>query len=492
MRFIRGWLVATAAFSLAVGLSNNAFATDYTALVTTDTNDGVCGALDCSLRDGILVSNSTGVEDTINLGASTYTLSLFGMDDTAMNGDLDITEDLNIVGQGADVTVIDANRIDRVFHVIGAGVTVRFYDLTIRGGGNFIQSDLGGGGIRNEGGSVYLFNCNVVDNRTGSLSVEDNYHGGGLTNTDGGYMSITGSTIADNWAKGYAGGIANTHGGSVSILFMEDSTVSGNTSDAGWGGAGVYNSSTMDIRGSTISTNLSAGPIGGIWNVGNLTLDSCTITGNLGTALTTASNGVTTVGNTIVHGSCSTGNDATVTSSAGNLESPGDTCDFLDIFDMKDIANPMLSPLGDHGGPTETHVPVPGSPAIDRVIADANCRSFDQRGFERGQDGNNDGTATCDIGSVEYFWGEFIEGIFVDGFELGDTTAWSATTPWPGLLTGFVKVAGETESTKWADPPHRKVYRKCDLCRHVPGQVCDRVLSDIPNVARNQHSSADS
>ena len=61
--------------------------------------------------------------------------------------------------------------------------------------------------------------------------------------------------------------------------------------------------------------------------------------------------------------------------------------------------NPLLSPLGDFGGLTETILPLPGSPALEAATTSA--FTTDQRGFTRPLDGDDDGTASADLGSAE-------------------------------------------------------------------------------------------
>ena len=55
---------------------------------------------------------------------------------------------------------------------------------------------------------------------------------------------------------------------------------------------------------------------------------------------------------------------------------------------------PRLGPLGANGGPTQSEVPLAGSPAIDKGD-NSNCPALDQRGIPRPQG------AGCDIGAVE-------------------------------------------------------------------------------------------
>jgi hypothetical protein len=69
-----------------------------------------------------------------------------------------------------------------------------------------------------------------------------------------------------------------------------------------------------------------------------------------------------------------------------NLIGAGGSCAF------GSTADPLLGPLADNGGPTWTHLPQAGSPAID---GGGTCTGVDQRGVTRPQ-----GIA-CDIGAVE-------------------------------------------------------------------------------------------
>jgi hypothetical protein len=59
------------------------------------------------------------------------------------------------------------------------------------------------------------------------------------------------------------------------------------------------------------------------------------------------------------------------------------------------VPNLVLGPLTDNGGPTKTHMPLPGSPAIDYVANGCPPPATDQRGAPRNVD-------ACDAGAVEF------------------------------------------------------------------------------------------
>lgn len=86
-----------------------------------------------TLRAAIMETNALAGDDEITLPAGTYTLSIGGTgEDAAATGDLDITDNLTIIGASASQTIINADGIDRVLHVISG--TLDLEQLTVKGG----------------------------------------------------------------------------------------------------------------------------------------------------------------------------------------------------------------------------------------------------------------------------------------------------------------------------------------------------------------------
>src|SRR5438105_15409294 len=81
-----------------------------------------------------------------------------------------------------------------------------------------------------------------------------------------------------------------------------------------------------------------------------------------------------------------------IESTGHNLDSDG-SC-FLTATGDLPKRDPLLGPLADNGGPSETQALLPGSPAIDAGAADG-CPQHDQRGIARPQG------AGCDMGAYE-------------------------------------------------------------------------------------------
>jgi len=310
-----------------------------------------------------------------------------------------------------------------------------------------------GAGISNAG-KMTLNNVNIDDNNAdGNDSDEPTSEGGGIDNT--GTITISNSSIDGNFGGSSGGGIENETGAKMTLA---DTTVSGNHA---YGQGGIDNQGTAALTASTISGNSSGifatpggsslGPSGGIGNSGSMTLTDCTISGNStdssggginnGGSLTLAdctisnnaayseeegaafaptpspgvggglwvaplSTTVTLIENTIISGNQATGGTGpdvfgAVQSKGYNLIGQTNGSTGWVSTDLTGTAahplNALLAPLGSFGGPTQTQVPLPGSPAIGAgsvALIPAGVTT-DQRGFARVVNGK------VEIGSVE-------------------------------------------------------------------------------------------
>ncbi len=220
------------------------------------------------------------------------------------------------------------------------------------------------------------------------------------------------TTVTANDAVGAAGGLF-LQGGNVT---MADSTVSGNSSGSFAGGAVLY-AQKYDalLSNSTIDGNY-AGDLGGgayISAAGSSTIEFSTITGNN----TTSSGG----GFYYLQGGSGLQHNATIVSGNTAASEPDIAMDPAATinaeFSLVGVAptsgtlnadaatvsllgmDPLLDPLADNGGPTQTRQPAGGSPAIDAIpngsVGCGGAVTTDQRGQAR-LFGSG-----CDIGSVE-------------------------------------------------------------------------------------------
>jgi len=389
----------------------------------------------CTLREAIQSANTDSAidactagsgDDVIDLPAGTYIMSIAGSgEDSNATGDFDITSNLAINGAAAGTTIVDGDDLDRVFDIftINGPLTVTIAGLTVTNGGDLGSED--GGGIANDE-TLTLSGVIVTSN--------DGDDGGGIDND--GDLTINDSTISNNTTSDAddGGGIRN-----LGTLEINRSTIIGNEADTD-GGGGISNlEGEATLSNVTVSGNSTAGAGGGISNNGELNLNNVTIAGNSATlggggladgqvilksvreiepgegdyfvsagtsdgTARVAALGITgvTATNTIV-ASNPTGGDCLVedlTSSGHNLDGDN-TCTFDQTTDKPGV-DPQLAALADNGGPTQTRAIPATSPATDAGDP-ATCLAEDQRGFgfARPQDGNNDGTAVCDIGAYE-------------------------------------------------------------------------------------------
>ncbi len=344
----------------------------------------------CTLREAILAANTNtavdgcpsgapgpGTVDQIVVPAGIHQLTIGPRgDDVAERGDLDLTDDIEIVGAGANTTQVDATELDRIFH-IHSGITASISGLALRNGN--AGSD-NGGGINNNGNLV-LDQVEVSANfASGS--------GGGIRNNS--QLTVHNSLLDANITLDHGGGIDN-HGDAI----FSNSTVSGN--DGSSLGGGLYNLGGME-----------------------LTMTHCTVQGNSADAGGAIHNaGTLMASNNLIVGPCSGQIDV---SGGGNLESPGNTCG-LGTNDNHSVSGPRLGPLGANGGATRTHPLLAASPAID-TAASGPCTAEDQRGVARPIDGDGDSLDECDIGAFEAAENTMAPEIFIDDFETGDASAW--------------------------------------------------------------------
>jgi CSLREA domain-containing protein len=401
--------------------------------------------------------------DTVTVPAGTYTISLAGADNTNAAGDFDILDDVTISGAGAGTTIVDGGGLDRSFDVINASDTVMISAVTIRNGdGGGISSN----GILTISDSTISENNASSDGGAvssgGPLTVTNSTLSGNTANTSGGIYvcagagdttMITGTTISGNAVPGEGGAIWHECGSTMTI---EDSMLSGNSSTNDDGG-GIHNEEALVINNTTITGNTAAFDGGGIYSFGDVTITNSTLSANTGfggggmknegdvsmTNVTVSGNtatdsdggglghssdggtasltnvtivdntsaftgdgiyndfGTVTLKNTLVasNGDNNCGGQP-VTSAGNNLEDAND-CALAAAGDQPNT-DPQIGSLADNGGPTRTHALLAGSPAIDTASADCPPPATDQRGVTRAVDGDENGTAVCDIGAYEF------------------------------------------------------------------------------------------
>src|SRR5262249_37838885 len=162
---------------------------------------------------------------------------------------------------------------------------------------------------------------------------------------------------------------------------LTNSTVSGNSANSG---GGIYNNlRDTKVFSSTIANNQAGGGVVSVGFGATVAFQNTILAGNL--PYDCAGIAFFSGGNNLMGTQSCTVNGGGVT-----------------------VTDPMLGPLQNNGGPTQTHALLAGSRAIDGGNP-SGCRdqsgallTTDQRGFPRSVDGQNDGVVACDIGAVEF------------------------------------------------------------------------------------------
>jgi predicted outer membrane repeat protein len=391
-----------------------------------------CGPTDCSLREAVNRANHTLGPDVVKLKAKTYELTIEGDGESTLAGDLDVLNDVSIVGAGPSRTAIKgawAVDPDRLLQVTDAGTKLSMSGLTLRDGdigtverGGAVAVDAGAalslsrarvtanraqvtGGIDNSGKATInrvVFRNNVTSDCCGAFYNEFDSRAT-LTN-----VTFDHNTAVEDTGAMYSKGIRAT---------LKNVTFSGNRAGDCCGGAMISSGGLLNITNATFSGNRTKGDGGALstesgstTNLNNVTFthnvaDSDGIGGGDGGGISHGG-GTLNVQNTIIAGNTDTGHEANdctgFTSHGHNLIGSITGCPFAvmpgDIFP---VANPRLGSLAHNGGFTETVALKKNSKAINHGSrhspgsGGSACPKRDQRGVKRPQG------PRCDIGAYE-------------------------------------------------------------------------------------------
>ena len=316
-----------------------------------NTVDNVCDAdlvtpgQQCTLRAAIVQANATAGADVISFSLPANSI----INLTA--GTLTVNQSVEIRGSGArNLTVRRATGqavpVFHLFNIIGPAynssetIIVSISSLTMENGL----------GSTNSGGGIYSFGAVTLNLTEVALRNNRGSKGGGIFNA-GNILNIIHSTLNDNTAADSGGAIYNSYG----TVNIANSTIAGNAAASG---GGIFNSDdnnniVLTLNNVTVSNN-DAAVGGGVTNQRTALVRNTIIAGN--TAHQTPDiNGIsdfTSLGNNLIGKSDffvgflnNVGNDLVGTSAAP--------------------VNPLLEPLRNNGGQTDTMALIPASPAVD-------------------------------------------------------------------------------------------------------------------------------
>lgn len=280
-------------------------------------------------------------------------------------GQLTISEPLDLVGNGAPNTIVDARGNSRVFQIPnGPPLDVKLDGLTITGGN-----------LDNRGAGIAWFasgQLNIVNSVvTGNTNTGVSRGGGGIFIRDG-VLLVQNSTVSVNstTADSSPGGGIDSTFASVDVF---NSTISGNsTFGLGSNGAGIFSEfGNIRLLNATVVENVASDSNaagGGVFSGnGSLLIDNSIIAINADGGFVAPnirpgdSPGVFSVRNSLIGDNTGTGLAQAPIGSPdpdGNLIGGPFGSGFID---------PLLGPLALSGGFTETHGFISGSPAHNAV-----------------------------------------------------------------------------------------------------------------------------
>jgi hypothetical protein len=258
--------------------------------------------------------------------------------------------------EGESGVTVDGNDASLVLQV-AQGVEASLDHLTItHGSGGF------GGGINNAG-TLTVSHCTFSSNNA-------TLNGAALFNSSSGTLSVSDSTFVANGSleRVFGGGLENDGTATVSNCTF--------ASNSAFYGGGICNSGSLTASNCTLATN-SAGQGGGIYSFdasrGPLLLENTIVAGNSTSSSAAGSD---------IHGPADSASRYNLIGVGDGLSGLSGGVNHNRVGTSASPIDPLLGPLGDQGGPTQTMALLAGSPALD--TGDPNqAGTLDQRGVVR-------------------------------------------------------------------------------------------------------------
>lgn len=250
-----------------------------------------------------------------------------------------------------------------------------------------------GGGMYNDASTPWLGNCTFAYNTAGS-------DGAGLYNGGGSDAALGNCTFYGNAAVRYGGGVYNGR-----LITVTDCLFQGNLAEVGGGMMCYSDQCSGNVTNCAFWGNRATGDGGALWvgEQSQAVVTNCSFHANsagtgefdLGGALYVDSLSVATAVNCIMWGDCP---DEIYTEGGASVT----YCDVQGDWGAPADLNIDADPMWAHPGAGDFHL-LPGSPCIDvGDNAAANLPPFDFEGDNRIIDGDEDTTATVDMGVDEY------------------------------------------------------------------------------------------